>query len=57
MTPDPHPTLLERAEELEVAAKFAEGKHDYDFAKYCRHEAKTLREQAAAVEARRLAGG
>ena len=55
MTPDPHPTLTERAEELETAAKFAEGTGDYVFAEYCTNEAKTLREQAAAVEARRLA--
>ena len=57
MTPDPHPTLIERAEELETAAKFAEGTGDYVFAEYCTNEAKTLREQATAVEARRLAGG
>lgn len=57
MTPDPHPTLIERAEELETAAKFAEGTGDYDFAKDCTDQAKTLREQAATVEARRLDGG
>lgn len=55
MTPDPHPTLLERAEEYETAAKFAKGTGDVDFANYCKHEAKTLREQAAAIESRRLA--
>lgn len=34
MTPDPTPTLLERANELDVAAKFAFGKGDYVFAQY-----------------------
>ena len=52
MTPDPHPTLLERAEELETAAKFAQGKGDYVFAEYLAREAHTLRMQALAIESR-----
>jgi hypothetical protein len=57
MNPDPYPSLSERAEELEVAAHKAETRGDQYHAELLKHEAKTLREQAAAVEARRLAGG
>lgn len=57
MNPDPYPSLAERAEELDVAAKHATDRGDDDFAKYCTHEAATLRAQAAAVEARRKIGG
>ena len=33
MTPEPHPTKLERAEELEIAAKISYNKGDVVFAK------------------------
>jgi len=52
MTPDPAPTLKERADELEIAAKIAQHKGDYVFAQYLAREAHTLRMQAAAHEAK-----
>ena len=46
MTPDPHPTLLERAEEMENAAHKAYALHDFGFAKQLSDHACLLRMQA-----------
>lgn len=43
MTPDPHPTNLERAAELDVAAKIAYDKQDYVFAQELAQHAHLLR--------------
>lgn len=45
MNPTPHKTKLERAEELDVAAKFAHNKQDYAFAATLASHARLLREQ------------
>lgn len=45
MTPDPHPTLLERAEEMENAAHKAYALHDFVFAKQLADYAHNLRMQ------------
>jgi hypothetical protein len=45
VTPDPQPTLLERADELDVAARIAYDKHDYVFAKQLADHAHLLRMQ------------
>ena len=50
MNPTPYPDLLERAEELDVAAKVAYDRGDYVFAQYLAHEAHTLRMQGVAAE-------
>jgi hypothetical protein len=55
VNPDPTPTLYERAEELEIAAKIAQHKGDYVFAQYLSREAHTLRMQAQTTEARNVA--
>lgn len=46
MNPNPHPTLLERAAELDVAAKIAYDKQDYVFAQDLAQHAHLLRMQA-----------
>lgn len=43
MTPDPTKTLLERAEEMDVAARIAYDKHDYVFAEQLAMHAHLLR--------------
>ena len=43
MTPDPTKTLLERAEEMDVAARIAYDKHDYVFAEQLSMHAHLLR--------------
>lgn len=43
MTPDPHPTKLERAEEMEAAAHKAYALHDFVFAKQLADHADRLR--------------
>ena len=43
MTPDPKPTPIERADELDVAAKIAYDKQDYVFAKQLSDHAHLLR--------------
>ena len=45
MTPDPKPTLIERADELDVAARIAYDKQDYVFAKQLADHAHLLRMQ------------
>lgn len=45
MTPDPHPTLMERADELDAAAHKAFGLHDFVFAKKLEAYANELRMQ------------
>ncbi len=45
MTPDPHPTLLERAEEMEAAAHKARVVGDFVFAKELEQRAQDLRAQ------------
>lgn len=45
MTPDPHPTLAERAEELEVAAKIAHENGNHVFAQELAQHAHHLRMQ------------
>lgn len=45
MTPDPHPTLAERAEELEVAAKIAHDHGNHVFAQELTRSAHHLRMQ------------
>lgn len=45
MTPDPKPTPIERADELDVAAKIAYDKQDYVFAKQLSDHAHMLRMQ------------
>lgn len=45
MTPDPHPTLLERAEEMEAAAHKANALQDLVFAKALADHAHSLRMQ------------
>jgi hypothetical protein len=52
MNPTPYPSLSERAEELEVAAKVAYDKGDYVFAQYLTREAHTLRMQGIAAESK-----
>lgn len=46
MTPDPNPTLLERAEEMEAAAHKALALQDLVFADECTRHAHHLRMQA-----------
>lgn len=46
MTPDPHPTLMERAEEMEAAAHKSYGVGDFPFAKKCSDFAHNLRMEA-----------
>lgn len=48
MTPDPHPTLLERADEMEAAAHKAKLLGDFLFAKELEQRAQDLRNQDAA---------
>jgi len=55
MTPDPHPTPLERAAELDVAAKIAYDKQDYVFAQELAQHAHLLRMQD--IDKSRKAGG
>lgn len=55
MTPEPHPTPLERAEALDVAAKIAYDKQDYVFAQELAQHAHLLRMQDS--ERLRKAGG
>ena len=43
MTPDPSKTPLERAEEMDVAARIAYDKHDYVFAEQLAMHAHLLR--------------
>ena len=43
MTPDPAKTPLERAEEMDVAARIAYAKHDYCFAEQLSTHAHLLR--------------
>lgn len=45
MTPDPKPTPVERADELDVAAKIAYDKADFVFAKQLADHAHMLRMQ------------
>lgn len=45
MTPDPKPTVMERADELDVAAKIAYDKADFVFAKQLADHAYMLRMQ------------
>lgn len=45
MTPDPHPTLIERAEEMEAAAHKAYALQDFVFAKQLADHAYLLRMQ------------
>ena len=46
MNPNPHKTLLERAEEFDIAAKVAFDKHDIEFEKELSNHAFLLRMQA-----------
>ena len=46
MTPDPHPTLLERADEMEAASHKEFAKQDLVFAKQLADYAHNLRMQA-----------
>jgi len=55
MTPDPHPTLDERAAALEVSAKIAQANGDVVFAQYLSREAHLLRMEA--IDKSRKAGG
>lgn len=48
MTPDPHPTLLEKARELDAAAHKAKLLGDFLFAKELEQRAQDLRNQDAA---------
>ena len=51
MQPSPEPTLLERAEEFDVAARIAYDKQDFVFAKQLADHAHMLRMQAQRDEA------
>ena len=51
MTPSPAPTPMERADELDVAARIARDQHDYVFALVLEQHAKLLRMQAQRDEA------
>ena len=45
MTPDPHPTLTERADELDKASAIATKEHDFVFARELAERAQQFREQ------------
>jgi len=57
MTPEPYPSMLEQADEYDIAAEKANKKGDYLYEALLKLQASTLRSQAVAAKSREIVAG